>query len=41
MAGLDEQFDTGLQRVLDGIQVHIESRSESERGTKSARTRRR
>ena len=41
MDGLDEQFDTGLQRVLDGIQFHIESRSESARGTKSARTRRR
>ena len=42
MDGLDERFDNGLQRVLDGIQLHIESRSEVKaRGAKTARTRRR
>ena len=42
MEQLDEQFDNGLQRVLDGIQFHIESRNKAvARGTKTARTRRR
>ena len=41
MDALDEEFDTGLRRVLDRIQFHVESRSELARGTKSARTRRR
>ena len=42
MEGLDQGFDNGLQRVLDGIEFYIASRGAgATRGTKTARARRR